>query len=194
MSPKSAKTNRFILAASSACKSSLTLLIFSGCAATEMREDYYPGGALKSRSTVLVSPEGNLTPHGRFTAWFKSGGKMQEGRLLNGQTQGAWTTWYESGEKESRRQYADGRLDGAITEWFKNGAPRFETHFAKGQKHGAETIWYPNGQKQWEGAFEDGKLMRFKSYDGAGRVTSEYDRKRGFGTPDGRNPPPGPRH
>lgn len=153
----------------------------TGCAGTEVREDHFADGSLRSRYRVLQTERGETIAHGAFTEWHESGEVARRGRFVRGEYDGLLASWYDSGAKESERRYDDGRLDGVSRSYYEDGTKREEIEYRRGRKHGSERRWFPNGQLSWEAHYDEGVIKRFVQYDAAGEIIERFDVVRGFG-------------
>ncbi|GEM_PF-565425 len=162
--------------------------------ATELREEKYPNGSLKSRGHVRQDADKNHVLVGLWTYWFPNGQKEAEGDYRNGREggkrgdtgllvdgrNGPWTIWYENGQKRSASTYQDGKQEGVWTAWYESGQKKEEGRYEDGKQEGVWIAWYENGQKKEEGTFKDDKLDgRFRTWHENGRKRQESSLKAG---------------
>ena len=140
--------------------------------ATELREEKYPNGSLKSRGHVRQDADKNHVLVGLWTYWFPNGQKEAEGDYRNGREggkrgdtgllvdgrNGPWTIWYENGQKRSASTYQDGKQEGVWTAWYESGQKKEEGRYEDGKQEGVWIAWYENGQKEEESTFKDDEL------------------------------------
>jgi len=159
------------------------VFVFLGCSDNETREEYYPDGSLKAKWTEIKRKDGNFHKHGKYTAWYANGEKLQEqefelgamhGEFLkwfpNGQKHikgefkknnqfGLWTWWYENGNKETERTYDErGFLNGPYKEWDDSGNLRIEGQYVNDKKHGKWIERNEDGSVKSEESWENGKI------------------------------------
>jgi antitoxin component YwqK of YwqJK toxin-antitoxin module/predicted nucleic acid-binding Zn ribbon protein len=142
--------------------------------ATELREEKYPNGALKSRGHVRQDADKNYVLVGLWTYWFPNGQKEAEGEYVNGQEggkrggtgilvdgrNGPWTIWHSNGQKRQVSEYKNGN-EWVRTTWHENGQMEAQGRYEDGKEEGVWTTWHKNGKKDREGSFKNGKLEGF---------------------------------
>jgi antitoxin component YwqK of YwqJK toxin-antitoxin module len=101
---------------------------------TELVEEWWSSGALKTRYHVLVN-ELLITRHGSF--------------ILN----------WDDGTPHIRAHYNRGSREGQYGEWHNNGQKRGEGHYKNNDFTGLWTYWWPNGQKQDEYECSNGGVI-----------------------------------
>ena len=115
--------------------------------------DYHPNGV---KSYQVEVKDG--VAQGTATEWYKSGQKMTETTLENGQATGMIKGWYSSGKKEYEMPIKNGEIDGVGTEYHETGAKKSKTPYVNGSRKGRELGYAEAGYKLWEADYRDDKL------------------------------------
>jgi antitoxin component YwqK of YwqJK toxin-antitoxin module len=102
--------------------------------------EYYPDGALRSRSAVT-----NGLLHGLSQGWHTNGQLQVSEYFVAGISHGPRSKWYPSGSKQSEAHIADGRLNGPFRRWHENGTLSEKVEFVADQPEGLSLAYFPSG-------------------------------------------------
>jgi antitoxin component YwqK of YwqJK toxin-antitoxin module len=124
-------------------------------------------GKLLGENTLI---DGN----GIWHDWDPTSRKLRsEGPLVDDRKHGDWTDFYDSGKKAALHRYDNGVLEGAFTQWYASGAKMRTGTYRAGKHHGVWTVWYATGRRQGDYEYDDGKTVRWREWDQAGKVIGE---------------------
>ncbi|MFH0982223.1 MAG: hypothetical protein V2A79_11870 [Planctomycetota bacterium] len=124
---------------------------------TEVVEERWPNGGLKSQQPVKRGPDGTTLPHGTYRSWYEDGQPKARGEFADGKHEGVWTYWHSNGQKKGEGAWHNDRIQGRWTYWYDNGQKKAESGWVDGAQHGDYTSWYESGKKAEEGHFVEGK-------------------------------------
>jgi hypothetical protein len=123
-------------------------LLFS-CRKKEHREEYWPGGKIKSQGYVAQASDGSWVKTGPWTYYWNTG-KKAEGEYDDGKL---------TGKVDSLGVLVDGR-NGPWTFWSGSGTKILEAAYKKGIPHGVFTRWDLDGNLKGAVEFRDSKYVR----------------------------------
>jgi hypothetical protein len=124
---------------------------------TQVIEDHWPNGQLRTRRHVLREEDGTLMDYGLYTCWYRSGQKEYEGRYDEGRLDGVETRWHENGEKATEQEYRMGLRHGYRRDWDPSGRLRKEEQYADDLPHGVWSVWKDNGDVKWQQVYRHGR-------------------------------------
>ncbi len=94
-------------------------------------------------------------------------------RVGEEQKQGKWTHWYRDGGRQFEGGFVAGKPVGTHVWWHPNGQKRIEAEFVDGLEYGPSIWWHANGQKQIEGYYKAGvQHGPWTRWDAGGRVVA----------------------
>ena len=100
----------------------------------------------------------------RWTKWYESGRKLEEGSYKGGRRAGVWMRWYESGQKSSeglRNGLSDNDQVGRWTWWRESGAKWVDGNFqANGERDGIWTYYDDDGEVAKTETYRYGRPVR----------------------------------
>ena len=83
----------------------------------------YESGAIKLRFARRLSADGTRwIRHGRFVAYYESGGVSSEGDYVDGAEHGPWRDYHENGILAAEGEYRAGKEHGPWRFWNSDGA------------------------------------------------------------------------
>jgi len=130
--------------------------------------DYYPGGALLSRSQIS-----NGLLNGVSETWYTNGQLQARESFRDGVSDGLREKWYLNGFKQSQAMIAAGEVIGTFQSWHENGQLSEQIEMKRGQPDGTAWAYYPSGFVKAETTVADGKVLARKSWeDGQRRQAS----------------------
>jgi hypothetical protein len=141
---------------------------------TGLMVDYYPDGALLSRSVVS-----NGLLHGLSKGWHTNGHVQVTELFRDGVSHGLRAKWHASGAKLSEAEIVAGKFHGLFQRWYENGLLAEHAEFREGHPHGLSLAYFPsgflkarvrleNGQVAESTFWSDGELRQLPTNDGAG--------------------------
>ncbi len=104
---------------------------------TKTNYDYWNGDVYSS----VVGKEGVNQRHGKWTWWYKDGGKQLEGEFDADKAVGTHVWWHANGQKQAQGEFENGRETGKWMWWHANGQKMTEGQFANGTQSGRWTRW-----------------------------------------------------
>lgn len=107
----------------------LTLFVvatMAGCAPSKsdsarVVEEYWPGGSLHMRRSVITNWRGEEINHGPLEVWYENGQRRSLGHWKHGLKHGPFTYWHENGQKKMELTNVNGRAQGRVLEWTADG-------------------------------------------------------------------------
>jgi antitoxin component YwqK of YwqJK toxin-antitoxin module len=123
---------------------------------TEMVEEHWPNGGLRSRAHMLKDPDGTAVYHGAYERWYPEGQKEYEAFFIHGRKDGVATLYHKNGRKWTEEHYVDGKRHGLRIVWDGSGTKRKEENHFDGKPHGQWTVWDKHGKIKWQTMFEHG--------------------------------------
>lgn len=156
----------------------LPLLVLLLCGCTEVREEFYPDGTLRSRIAYRGGKENGLA-----IFYEPNGAKSSEVQMKEGKKEGRFRTFYYGGNVQSEATYQNDSLTGTYYVYDKDGALMEETNFKHGKKNGQYRAWHARDLIQTIGAFKDDLWHgTWEFYDGRGFLVGEGSFEEGTGT------------
>ena len=137
--------------------------------------------------------------NGKWTRWYPSGEKAEEGLYEQGKRSGVWKGWFKSKKKRYSAFYESGKRSGTYSEWnvkgkktkeidykdgvrikeylvIKDGKGYMEINKLYGKLDGSWVKWYTDGKKEEEGEYKDGiKIGTWSRYSISGAVIEEWN-------------------
>lgn len=129
--------------------------------------EYYPDGALQSRSAVS-----NGLLHGVSEGWHPNGQRQVLEHFVAGVAHGSRTKWRPDGQKLSEAEVVEGRLEGMFRRWHENGALAEEIPMKAGEPDGVARAFHPDGSLKAEARLQAGQVLaqRFANAAATGRT------------------------
>ena len=81
---------------------------------------------------------------------YKSGEKMEEGKIKNGWKVETWTGYYKNGSKKYVGEYKEGKEENKWTGYFRGGEKKYEGQYFNGFQIGTWNYFNKKGQKNLE--------------------------------------------
>ena len=122
--------------------------------------DYYPGGALLSRSRIS-----NGLLNGLSETWHTNSQMQVRESFKDGISDGLREKWYENGLKQSRATIVAGQIIGTFQSWHDNGQLSEQIDMKHGQPDGTAWAYYPSGFVKAETTVAGGKVLARKSWE-----------------------------
>jgi antitoxin component YwqK of YwqJK toxin-antitoxin module len=91
--------------------------------------------------TAVVGKEGVNQRHGKWTWWYKDGGKQLEGEFDADKPVGVHVWWHPNGQKQAEGEFDEGLETGKWIWWHANGQKLTEGQFAHGAQSGRWIRW-----------------------------------------------------
>jgi hypothetical protein len=108
---------------------------------------------------------------GKYTRFYDSGKKAEEGQYEKHVAIGIWTEWNESGVRVVETRFDKGKQHGVETEWYPSGKIKSQRTYAGGVREGLTTIWDEDGNKRSAIEYQGGKQHGPATYwDETGKV------------------------
>lgn len=154
---------------------SFTILLGS---CKQVKEDYYPNGRLKSKTTYRFGKE-----HGESIIYNENyGAPSFIIQMKNGKKHGKMTRYFFNGNIETEAYYKDDIQEGIETIYDLNGFPIVQTTYLHGMKNGPYTTWHAKDMIREQGAFaEDMFDGEWIYYDERGLMVGEAVFNKGTG-------------
>ena len=89
----------------------LIVAVLQAPAATQVVEEKYPDGAIKSRREVVLS-RGGAVNHGESTTFYQNGQPSEKMRYVHGTPDGPAVEYHRNGKVKRERTLDSGRLHG----------------------------------------------------------------------------------
>lgn len=157
-------------------------------------EDYYLNGGIQMKGIYTSGlRDGVFRYYSRDSTYTSCG--LYENELPAGR----WETFHENGRLEEVRNYADNSYlvaawsedgkqlvnegEGEVTEYYSNGIIRSYVPYHNGRPDGRAYGNYPDGTIKYEEIWENGLLIRGRSYQG--NTVNSYDRSIFYPYPSG---------
>jgi antitoxin component YwqK of YwqJK toxin-antitoxin module len=121
--------------------------------------EYYPAGALMSRSVVS---NGQL--NGLSEGWFTNRQMQIRETYRANVSDGLRTRWYPNGRKLSEATIQQGKIEGTFRRWHQDGSLAEEIPMKDGQQAGVGRVYYVSGFLQAEIEMRDGKMVSKKTW------------------------------
>ena len=137
--------------------------VFTGCMV-----EYYPNGALCSRSAVS-----NGLLNGVSEGWYTNGQVQIREYYKDSLADGLRQKWYEDGQRKSEARIVAGRLEGVFQSWHENGQLAERIEMKQGKPDGEAWAFYSSGFAKAKTEVRTGQVLAQKSW------------------PDGQYQPPG---
>ena len=151
---------------------------------SEVIEERWPSGKLKSQTHVKRDQDGNPVKHGTYRSWYENGQITVRGQLVNSNGEGTWVYWHPNGRKKAEGDWRNNMVQGLWTYWYGNGQKKAEKHWVDGVQNGPCTTWYDSGQKAKVCSFVDGKphgLLQTWNRDGVSLPSSTWEHGKWLG-------------
>lgn len=107
--------------AAACAAAALCVAALSACSQTQIREERYQDGIMKSQAVFVRRTGDALIRHGIQMAWYPTGGKESMETFVDGYRQGYAFRWHANGRMKSIEHYTDGMRDGQAKFWDEAG-------------------------------------------------------------------------
>jgi len=108
----------------------------------------------KSEHSLKILARGLLDGEHALT---RSGKKLGEGLIRNGELSGAWAFFHKNGKKWMECCMVDSVMEGATRQWYSNGKLSLEATVRAGVLHGRYVSYDQNGNTSASGSMVDGQ-------------------------------------
>ena len=126
-------------------------------ARTEVREEHWPDGSLRSREHVIVVDDDGTTIRKELvTRWYDNGQREYEVTLAGGVKYGTARFWHRNGQVWIEERYVDGLKHGIRRVWNDEGRLIKEEGHAHGKPHGAWTTYHKDGRIKYRQHYDHG--------------------------------------
>lgn len=126
---------------------------------TEVRETFFPSGALRRQWIVKILPDGTEVEHGESLLWHENGQVRLQGEYVDGVRDGLWLSWHPNGNRRGEGRLHREQRVGTWVMWDENGQKRSQLSYDEGVRHGMSTIWDADGN-----VIETGEYVRNKKH------------------------------
>ena len=101
-------------------------------------------------------------------------GKLEfECKYKNNRPEGIARVYYESGKLSAEYNYKDNRLDGISRLYYESGSLMSEWNYKDDKHEGISKKYYEHGGMRCLHTYEDGQLIRKKTFDKSGKLESD---------------------
>ena len=141
---------------------------------------WHPNGKMMLSVECLLG-----VPNGLWANWNRSGWKIREMNVKNGQLDGKLVVYHkESNVRKEIQHYSEGKPAGSWTKKLPNKQIIGKYSYLDGVRHGVFTEWYENGTRAKKGIYQEGQLNgAFFEYTKLGRMKRSilYDKGKKIG-------------